>query len=218
MWDIGDANGSFDSGVLTLGTEGQSKRLEAVTVNFTNNTGFEGTLQYRVHIQNIGWMDWHNASEGGRHLGSVPEARRYRDEAYRRACKPLFRNVRNTHSGLRRCAGMGEQRALAGTTGESKRLEELKVKLTALDSANTTSVSYRVHRQDYGWETSWAADGAVSGTTGQAKRLEAISISLNSAQYTGGIEYRTHIQDIGWEDSWSSNGEMSGTQGQAEAA
>ncbi|MCH4154042.1 MAG: hypothetical protein LKF32_05270 [Mageeibacillus sp.] len=213
--DIGDANGSFDSGVLTLGTEGQSKRLEAVTVNFTNNTGFEGTLQYRVHVQNIGWMDWHNAGEAA---GTQGQSLRLEGIEMR-----LTGELANHYSVMYAthiqdygdAQGWVSNGALAGTTGESKRLEELKVKLTALDSANTTSVSYRVHRQDYGWETSWAADGAVSGTTGQAKRLEAISISLNSAQYTGGIEYRTHIQDIGWEDSWSSNGEMSGTQGQA---
>ena len=53
--------------------------------------------------------------------------------------------------------------ALAGTTGESLRLEELKVKIVPLDTSSVMGVSYRVHRQDYGWETSWASDGSVSG-------------------------------------------------------
>ena len=57
--DIGNVAASQDeTGLLKLGTEGQSKRLEEITINFTNNSGIGGSLEYRVHVQDIGWMDW----------------------------------------------------------------------------------------------------------------------------------------------------------------
>ena len=66
--------------------------------------------------------------------------------------------------------------ALAGTTGEGKRLEEIQIQLIPKDtSGQVASVHYRVHRQTYGWENKWAKDGQVSGTVGQAKRLEGIT-------------------------------------------
>jgi len=102
--------------------------------------------------------------------------------------------------------------ALAGTTGEAKRLEEVKIQIIPkIDEA--ASINYRVHRQTYGWETRWAKDGSVSGTTGQAKRLEAISIDARSS-YNGSVEYQTHVQTYGWMD-WVSDGTLSGTSGQA---
>ena len=77
------------------------------------------------------------------------------------------------------------------------------------------NVLYRVHRQTYGWETSWRRNGQKSGTTGQSKRLEGIYVKLSNKPVTGTIQYRTHIQKIGWEKSWKSAGKMSGTSGRA---
>ena len=57
--DIGNVTVYADSdGVLTLGTTGQSKRIEEITINFENNTPYSGTLEYRVHVQDKGWMEW----------------------------------------------------------------------------------------------------------------------------------------------------------------
>ena len=68
--------------------------------------------------------------------------------------------------------------ALAGTTGEAKRLEAVRVSLTG-DAAKEGgySVWYRVHSQDYGW-LGWAHDGAEAGTSGLAKRAEAIDVQV----------------------------------------
>lgn len=101
----------------------------------------------------------------------------------------------------------------SGTTGQSKRLEGIKINVTdssgdVLDNA----ISYRTHVQDYGWQ-GWVDQGSLSGTTGESKRLEAIQIKLNgkySERYD--IYYRVHAQDIGWMD-WACNGEEAGTAG-----
>ena len=68
--------------------------------------------------------------------------------------------------------------ATAGTTGESRRLEAVCVRLTgeAAQEGNL-SVWYRVHSQDRGW-LGWAHDGEVAGTTGLSKRAEAIEVQV----------------------------------------
>ena len=99
--------------------------------------------------------------------------------------------------------------ALSGTTGQSRRLEAIKIK----SSNSNIHVLYQSHLQDIGWESSWAQDGALSGTTGQSRRLEAIKIKLDdvSAKLYD-IYYRSHVQDVGWL-AWAKNGESSGSEG-----
>jgi hypothetical protein len=98
--------------------------------------------------------------------------------------------------------------AVSGTSGESKRLEALRIKLENMSG----SVQYRTHVQDIGW-MSWVANDALSGTTGQSKRLEAIQISLTGdAAKAYDIYYSVHAQNMGWMD-WAKNGESAGTSG-----
>lgn len=116
---------------------------------------------------------------------------------------------------------------MSGTSGESKRLEAIQIRLTG-EMANYYDVYYRVHAQSYGW-LGWAKNGASAGTAGYAKRLEGIEIrlvkkgaaapgsSINSFKQAGadaGVNYRTHVQSFGWQ-AWKSNGAMSGTSGKA---
>ena len=61
--DAGDTPGTFDGTTLTLGSRGMSRRLESIQINLTNNTGYEGSLEYQVHVQNIGWMAYVTAGE-----------------------------------------------------------------------------------------------------------------------------------------------------------
>lgn len=200
---------------LVLGTRGMSKRVESVTINLKNNTGYQGTLQYRVHRQTYGWTSWVNAGSPagttgqGKRLEAIEmrltgELAKHYDVRYRAHIQTYGDNQGWVYNG-----------ALAGTTGEAKRLEEIQVQIVPRKAVSTTpGASYRVHRQTYGWENVWKKNGETSGTTGQGKRLEGISITVSDNQYGGGITYKTHVQSYGWLD-WVSNGEMSGTQGEA---
>lgn len=103
--------------------------------------------------------------------------------------------------------------AVAGTSGEAKRLEAIQISLG--NAPVSGSIQYRVHRQTYGWESDWKSDGATSGTTGEGKRLEAIQIKLTgqmAEKYD--IYYRVHAQSYGWL-GWAKNGESAGTSGMA---
>ena len=98
----------------------------------------------------------------------------------------------------------------AGTSGESKRLEALKVSLR--NQSVEGSVKYRVHCQTYGW-MDWTENGTDAGTSGESKRLEAIQIELTGQMADKyDIYYRVHSQTYGWLD-WAVNGECAGTSG-----
>ena len=99
----------------------------------------------------------------------------------------------------------------AGTTGQSKRLEAIRIKLSNNTSYNGT-IQYQTHIQDIGWQ-GWKMNDDTSGTSGQSKRLEAIRIKLTgemAKQYD--IYYRVHSQEFGWL-GWAKNGESAGTAG-----
>lgn len=213
--DYGDTAGVWDAstGILTLGTRGQAKRVEAITINLTNDTGYSGSLKYRVHVQDIGWQDYRSAGEMAGTSGQAKRLEGIEMELTGDLAAYYTVEYAVHIQDYGDAQGFVSDGALAGTTGESKRLEEVQVRIVPRGQGTSTTVNYRVHRQDYGWESTWAKNGAESGTTGQSKRLEGIEIHLTGNQYSGSIEYRTHVQNIGWESTWSKDGEMSGTQG-----
>lgn len=97
---------------------------------------------------------------------------------------------------------------MSGTSGQSKRLEGINIKLQNLSG----SVEYQTHVQDIGWQ-GWKSNGVMSGTSGQSKRLEAIKIKLSGdAANKYDIYYRVHAQDYGWL-GWAKNGESAGSEG-----
>ena len=98
---------------------------------------------------------------------------------------------------------------MAGTEGQAKRLEAIKITLKDLSGVK---IKYQTHIQDIGWQD-WKYDGTLAGTEGQSKRLEAIKIELEeNDKYS--IMYRVHIQDIGWQN-WKAEEKIAGTEGQS---
>ena len=97
----------------------------------------------------------------------------------------------------------------AGTFGQSRRLESIRIKLSGVSGG----IEYRTHVQGLGWESRWASGGGESGTHGQSRRLEAIQIRLTGAAKNAyDVYYRVHAQRVGWM-AWAKNGAKSGTAG-----
>ncbi|WP_428909790.1 S8 family serine peptidase [Niallia sp. Krafla_26] len=203
------------------GTEGQSKRLEAIRIQL-KNAPYSGDILYSTHVQNNGWLG--NVSNGAM-SGTTGESKRM--EAIRINLTgemaqhyDVYYRVHVQNYGWLDWAKNGES---AGTTGQAKRLEAIEVVLVEKGGrapGNTTkpfvsapSVSYSTHVQSYGWLKP-VTDGIMSGTEGQSKRLEAIKIQLKNAPYKGDIVYSTHVQSNGWLGNVS-NGAMSGTTGES---
>jgi len=104
-----------------------------------------------------------------------------------------------------------ENGATAGTTGQSRQMEAIKIRVNS-DIAG--GICYNAHIQSLGW-IGWKYDDNVAGTTGQSKRMEAIQIQLTGElanRYN--VRYRVHIGGRGW-SGWVSNGATAGTTGQS---
>lgn len=100
--------------------------------------------------------------------------------------------------------------ATSGTTGESRRMEGLKIYLQNVSGG----ITYRAHVQNIGW-MGWTSNGSMAGTEGRSLRMEAIEIKLTgqaAQKYT--VQYRVHVQEIGWMD-WVSDGMTAGTVGRS---
>ena len=101
--------------------------------------------------------------------------------------------------------------AIAGTSGESKRLEAIRISLGS-GFPVSGGITYRTHVQTYGWQ-GWKSNGAMSGTSGERKRLEAIQIKLTGEMANKyDVWYRVHAQQFGWM-GWAKNGASAGTAG-----
>ncbi len=221
--DIGwEKNWSKDG--AKSGTEGQCKRLEAIQIKLTGEVEKNYDVYYSVHAENFGWLGWaKNGEEAGTAgygyrleairiqlvtkgdkapelIGTIKEAMKARLVGYQ------------THVQDYGTQAYVYDGAMAGTEGECKRMESIRMKLP---SSMNSSIQYRSHVQNIGWEKKWASNGSLSGTTGQCKRLEAIQIKLSGdVAENYDVYYRVHAQDYGWL-AWAKNGESSGTEGYA---
>lgn len=201
------------------GTEGEAKRLEAIQIELTGEMAEHYDIYYRVHCQTYGWLGW---AKNGEKAGSSNYAKRLEgieivlvekggeapgstEGAY---MHPWIGY--STHVQTYGWQGFKFDGETAGTSGQSKRLEGIQLKL--VDQPYEGSLQYRTQVQTYGWQD-WTADGETSGTTGEAKRLEAIEIRLTGemAEHFD-VYYRVHSQTYGWL-GWAKNGEAAGTEG-----
>lgn len=169
------------------------------------------SIAYMVHAQKHGWM---NPVKDGGTAGTVGEAKRLEAIAI-----SLNSNGSSLNGGLQYSvhaqrygwmdwvdagqnvspAELVSQRKFAGTTGQGKRLEAIRIRLTGA-LAETYEVMYRVHMQSYGW-SSWTRNGDIAGVTGQSKRMEAIEIRLvqkPSVTPSADLTYSVHAQRYGW--------------------
>lgn len=202
--DIGWQNQVKDGEMA--GTEGQSKRLEAIKITLKDLSGVK--IKYQTHIQDIGWQDW---KYDGTLAGTEGQSKRLeaiKIELEESDKYSIMYRVHIQDIGWQDWRYDGEK---AGTEGQSKRLEAIQIKI--VEKQTSISVNYSVHVQDIGWQN-WKAEEKIAGTEGQSKRLEAIKIELLTNIKNLKLKYRVHIQDIGWQD-WKDSEEMAGTEGQS---
>ena len=214
------------------GTSGQSKRLEAIKIKLTGEVAEHYDVYYRVHAQEFGWLGW---AKNGELSGTSGYAYRLEGIEIKLVEKgtnfPEYGQAIafNSKDGstyveptkvkyTTHVEDIGWQNyvydgVMAGTSGQSKRLEAIKIKLE--DQEYPGNIEYRTHIENIGWEDNFKKNDEMSGTSGRALRLEAIEIKLTgeiSNHYD--IYYRVHAQEFGWL-GWARNGEQSGTAGYA---
>ena len=162
-------------------------------------------IEYRAHVQNIGWQDW------------VPEGtlagttgRSLRIEALQ------LRLPAGSPSGGIQCSAHVQNigwmayvnaNQTCGTTGRSLRVEALRLRLTGT-IASQFDVWYRAYVQNIGW-LGWAKDGANAGTEGMGLRTESVEVRMVPKGQAGpapqtmpsasiGLQVTPHVATLGW--------------------
>ena len=191
------------------------------------------SLSYSAHVSNIGWM---GAVAGGETAGTT--GRGLPLEALRLVLsdastgEPLGADalsveVHVSNVGWQAAVGNG---GTAGTTGQSRAVEALRVRLSADLSARYT-VWYRVHSAEFGW-LGWACDGADAGSAGYGRAVQAVQVAVlpkgdpapgdtstpfvDRSSEPPSVSYRAHVAGIGWQGAVS-DGAVAGTTGQGRA-
>ena len=187
------------------GTNGQGLRLEAMQVRLTGEMAKHYDICYRVHAEGFGWLNWAKngqpaGTEGygyrleGMQLMLVEKDQNVpsvaplsvQTDCYKKNNDPGFyipnsafdqvveytTHVQNVGWQPYMTNGM-----MAGTSGQSLRLEGLRIKLN--NQKYNGTVLYRTHIQNIGWESTYRSGGSMSGTSGRSLRLEAMQISLS---------------------------------------
>ncbi len=222
------------------GTEGESKRLEAIKLQLTGENAGLYDIFYRVHAQNYGWLGWAKNGQAAGTAGMSKRLEGIQIVICPKGDAPTdeFKGITSdytqpyvsakgdadeyvagadesnitykTHVQTYGWQGWKYNGDISGTSGESKRLEGINIKLT--NQQYEGGITYRTHVQTYGWQN-WVSDGAMAGTSGESKRLESIQIYLTGdmAKHYD-LYYRVHAQTFGWL-GWVKNGEPSGTAG-----
>ena len=211
-WQDWKSNGQMS------GTSGQSKRLEAIQIKLSGEAANQYDVYYRVHAQDYGWLDW---AKNGESAGTEGYSKRLEgiqivlvkkgENAPGSTSRPFIYKMIKYQTHVQNIGWQGEKAdgEMSGTTGQSLRLEAIKIQLS---SSIDGGIVYKTHVQDYGW-LNFVTNGQASGTTGQAKRLEAIQMQLTgNAKNQYDLYYRVHAQNFGWL-GWAKNGESAGTAG-----
>ncbi len=201
------------------GTSGKELRLEAVQMQLTGELAEKYDIYYRVHVQKLGWLDW---AKNGTIAGT--EGCAFRLEALqvqlveKNAAAPgntqqpsrTLSVITQAHVQRIGWQGMVPNGVVAGTTGQSLRVEAMSVSVSGFSGG----ISYKAHVQKEGWQD-WSYDGNHTGTTGKGLRMEAVQIRLyGEMEELFDVYYRVHAQKIGWM-GWTKNGAPAGTEGYA---
>lgn len=196
------------------GTEGESKRIEALKINIvgTKDLGIE----YSTHVELFGWTEF---VADGQISGTESQAKRVEAIKVRLTGNQsdnydVYYRVHSQTFGWLGWAKNGEP---AGTEGLSKRIEAVEIILVAKGESTPEEIReayfqkpkilYNSFVRGVGWQNP-VSDNGLSGTSGQGLALEAINVGIDS-QAGIGVRYQTHLQDNGWLN-WVENKAVSG--------
>ncbi len=206
------------------GVVGESLRMEALQVRLYGEIAAQYHVYYSVHVQGYGWLGWTRDGESAGTAGQSRRVEAIKVKIVKNGEDPALDTSFVKHGsafdggqmisvqahvqriGWQDAVGNG---GIAGTTGQSLRVEALRVQAVGFDVPGSILVDG--HVQGRGW-TGYAA--GLAGTTGQGKRLEAVRMVLSGDEAVAkyGIYYRVHVAHIGWL-GWAHDGEDAGTSG-----
>ncbi len=155
------------------------------TVVLANNDNASNlTIEYRAHVQDIGWMDFVKSGVAGT-TGQAKRLEALEIKAQLPEGVELSARAHVQDIGWQEWKTAND--VTVGTEGQFKRLEALQIAVKGLEGYE---VKYRAHVENIGWQD-WVTASTDSdnntlnvfaGTTGQSKRLEALEIVVTKIE------------------------------------
>lgn len=204
--------GTNESGILKIGEGGSGRGLQTLNIRLDmHDTTVSGSLQYRIYISKKGWQDW---TDSGNTTGLttmpylITGIQMRLTGTLADSYSVWYAAYTDRHKDLE---GWVSDGAIAGSSSEGRKIEQLKVMLVKRDTTfGYSEISFRSYMQRTGWEKKWKGSNRTTGSAGKNRKLMGFELSLRSNGYSGGIEYRTLIGGGDWQ-KWMSDGTFSGT-------
>ena len=192
-------------------------KIEAIRVKLNGEMANYYDIYYSVYISNIGWTGWAKNGEDCGYIGNYNNIQSLKiemvkkgekapgdiDNSYKEEELKAIYSSYVTGSKWQNYVTNGE---LSGTTGKSKNIQGIKIKLNKKTLSG--SISYRTHVSYVGWQN-YVTENVEAGKIGN--NIEAIKIKLTgdiANQYD--VYYRVHVSNVGWM-GWTSNDNPAGT-------
>ena len=224
--DYGNLRASAEKigSVVTLGTTGEGKRMEGLSLQLGGELSGLG-VSYGVHVQGIGWQQ--DRSDGA-FAGTTGQSKRIEALHVGLGDSSAYSVWYRAHVQGYGWLGWAKDGEDAGTVGLSKRMEAVELVVlprgqfpAGYDSSTAAmkqkAISYTAHIQDYGTQSNYSDSSSsivTLGTTGEGKRMEGLSLQLGGELSGLGVSYGVHVQGIGWQQD-RSDGAFAGTTGQS---
>ena len=171
-----------------LGTVGQYKRMEAVSIRLKGMDGYaSGNIRYQAHVQNIGWQGW---KQNGSSAGTSGKALRLEavqiqlDGEIAQIYDVYYRVHVQNYGWL----GWAKNGAVSGTSGFGYRMEAVQIQLVPkgwkapgstahpyMKKYTNNELTYSGHVQNVG-NVAAVKGGTTLGTVGKGRRLEGFTI------------------------------------------
>ena len=214
-------SGKWDDYVFNNNVSGMLKSneyIEMIQMKLSSEVSKIYDLCYRVHVSNVGWLDWACNDQITGTLGygykiEAIEIKLIKKDQEHFSGNNIYMEKQNYLSYSTHIQDYGwtnyvYSSNVLGKCNSKKRLEAIQIKLNNLSVSG--NIKYSSHVEGIGWQD-YVNSNEISGSVGKARRLEAVKIELEgdiSNLYD--IYYRTCVEDFGWLD-WAKNGEISGS-------
>lgn len=204
--NLGDypLDNSWIQGPTELGTEGQGLRLEGFWIELTGTIPENAHIEYQVHVQNEGWLDW--VSDGA-FAGTKDKSQRI--EAIRIRLVDDDGNALSGYSVQYRghIQDQGDTDWVSdgselGTTGLSRRLEALEIQILQTDTDNSDSDGTDSDSSESDDESADDTDDSASPSTAIASPTSTIVVDK---------EFSNREQDSSYDTSTATQAVFNGT-------
>ena len=195
----------------------ETQRIEAIKIDLSGEISNYYDIYYSLYISNIGWSGWGKNGEACGNVGYGNSIQAIKVQLVsKNGQSPGSNNNLYQEDSLHikyqsyiqndNWQNYVSDGATSGTTGQSKSINGLKIKLNK--NTISGSLEYSAHVPEIGWQD-FFHENEQAGLIG--KRIEAIRIRLteNLAQKYD-VYYRVHVATVGWM-GWAANGQSAGT-------